>query len=749
MKHLVSAMLIAFTLAACGDEETTGPGQTLQPAVFSVVFTPASAALVSLGETVQLTANALDANGNTISGKTFTWSSSDQTIATVSSSGLVTAMANGSVTITAATDGVDGTAAIEVDQQAAQLAFAVEPTETIGTALIVPAVQVVIEDELGNLVANATSAVMVAIGTNPGGGVVVGLKTVSAAAGIASFGGLSINRVGTGYTLVATSANFSSATSAAFDILPFTVITADDMDDGTCDATHCSLREALNGANANPGTDMIEFNIPGVGPHTIQPLSALPWITDSAIIDGYTQSGASPNTNGPGLGSNAVLKIELDGSNAGVGASGLTIVGSGSTVKGLVINRFNAFGIWLNGTGGSVVRGNIVGTDMSGSIDLGNGSHGIFVNDESNVIGGTEFSARNVVSGNGGAGIRIEGILATGNRVFGNFIGTDLTGTLDVGNTGVGVRVNASNTTIGGTDPGARNLISGNDVSGVVIRANSSGTGVFGNFIGTDVTGMSALGNTFDGVHIRESFNNTIGGTDPGARNVLSGNGDDGIQLSVAATNNVVLGNFIGTAVKGTPGLGNGQHGVVIFGSNNTIGGSNAGARNVISGNGDAGIAIIVFTGSVNRNLVSGNSISSNARLGIDLGGAGGSNPSGDGVTPNDAGDGDTGANHLQNFPVLTSAVTGGNSIMIGGDLNSTAATEFRLELFANAACDPSGNGEGETFLGSTMVTTDGSGNAGFTVTLTATVAVGQFITATATDPNNNTSEFSQCTAVA
>ncbi len=115
---------------------------------------------------------------------------------------------------------------------------------------------------------------------------------------------------------------------------------------------------------------------------------------------------------------------------------------------------------------------------------------------------------------------------------------------------------------------------------------------------------------------------------------------------------------------------------------------------------------------------------------------------------PNDAGDADTGANNVQNFPVLTSVTSGSGSITMTGDLNSTATTDFRLEFFANAVCDPSGNGEGETLLGSTMVTTDGSGNASFMVTLPATVAVGQFITATATDPNNNTSEFSQCTTV-
>jgi hypothetical protein len=220
MKHLVSVMLIALTLAACGDEESTGPGQTTPPAVVSVVVTPASATLVSLGETVQLTASAQDASGNTISGKTFTWSSSDETIATVSTSGLVTAVVNGSVTITATSSGVNGTAAVDVNQVAAQLTFTVEPpTLAEATVPLTLAVEVMILDALGNAVTDATDAVTLAIGTNPSGGILLGTTTGSAVAGIASFSGLSIDRAGTGYTLVATAPNLSSATSATFTVV--------------------------------------------------------------------------------------------------------------------------------------------------------------------------------------------------------------------------------------------------------------------------------------------------------------------------------------------------------------------------------------------------------------------------------------------------------------------------------------------------------------------------------------------------
>jgi hypothetical protein len=244
-------------------------------------------------------------------------------------------------------------------------------------------------------------------------------------------------------------------------------------------------------------------------------------------------------------------------------------------------------------------------------------------------------------------------------------------------------------------------------------------------------------------VAIFDNANTTIGGATPGAGNVISGNGSAGIQIT-GAQETVVQGNFIGTDVTGTMDLGNDDYGVSITEFNvsinatdNTIGGTTPGASNVISNN-SAGV--LILSSSSTGNLVQGNSIFANTGLGIDL------DPFG--LTANDAGDGDTGANNLQNFPVLASAISSSGSISIAGDLNSTATTDFSLEFYASTACDASGNGEGQTFLGSTMVTTDGSGDTGFAVIFSATVAVGQFITATATDPNNNTSEFSQCMTV-
>jgi CSLREA domain-containing protein len=465
-----------------------------------------------------------------------------------------------------------------------------------------PAVQVAIQDALGNLVADATDAVTVAIGTNPGGGTLSGTATVNAVAGVGSFTDLTIDQVGTGYTLVANSGSLTSATSAAFDILDFTVNTTDDVDDGTCNATHCSLREAINAANVNAGTDgtdVIEFNIPGVGPHTIQPGFALPTISDPVVIDGTTE---------PDVVSTPI--IELDGSNAG-NVHGLTITGPNSTVRGLVINRFSLNGVEISGASavGNVIQGNFIGTDVTGSNALGNGLHGVsVVRAPGNTVGGTTSAARNVISGNGIFGVGIIFANATGNLVQGNFIGIDVTGTAAVGNGNSGVSVDdAPNNTVGGTAAGTRNIISGNDVDGVLIRNVATGNLVQGNFIGTDVTGTAPLGNASDGVHIILGANsNTIGGTTAAARNVISGNAANGVGINgIGTSGNLVQGNFIGTDVTGTAAIGNGNAGVLVGdAANNTIGGTTAGARNIIAGN----LEGVTFD-AAGGNLVQGNYI--------------------------------------------------------------------------------------------------------------------------------------------
>ena len=441
----------------------------------------------------------------------------------------------------------------------------------------------------------------------------------------------------------------------------------------TNDAGAGSLRQAILDANASAGLDTIDFTIPGTGPHTIQPASALPTITDPVVIDGNTQPGAGPNSNPITTGSNAVLMIELDGTSAGEDTNGLRIDAGSSTVRGLVINRFSQNGILIQTNGGNTIEGNLIGTDVTGTAKLGNRS-GVLIDSGSNTIGGTTPEARNVISGNLFRGVFISGGNATGNMVHGNFIGTGLGGAVSLPNV-TGVLITGPSNTVGRTTPEARNIISGNSAQGVRITGlSATGNLVQGNFIGTDVTGTLDVGNfTSEGVDIAAAAGNTIGGPVNGAGNVIAFNDKAGVR---------------------------------------------------------------VF--SSGRNAILGNSIFFNAGLGIDLGATG--------VMPNDPGDSDTGPNNLQNFPVLTSAASG--STTIEGALNSAPNTEFRLEFFSNSACDPSGHGEGETFLGATTVTTDGGGNVGFTVTLVNSATVGHFVTATATDPDGNTSEFSPCQVV-
>ncbi|MEW6130960.1 MAG: HYR domain-containing protein [Acidobacteriota bacterium] len=269
-----------------------------------------------------------------------------------------------------------------------------------------------------------------------------------------------------------------------------------------------------------------------------------------------------------------------------------------------------------------------------------------------------------------------------------------------------------------------------NRFNGNGIAISGNGNSIEGNFIGTSVSGSVAVGNTLDGIFI-SGAGNSIGGTTTAARNVISSN-RNGIQLFGApATGNQIRGNFIGTDAGGTLALGNSQNGVLINGAgSNAIGSAALNASNTIAFNGSNGVAVV----SGVSNAILSNAIFSNSSLGIDLGN--------NGVTPNDVGDADNGANNVQNFPVLTTANSAGGSTSIQGTFNSFPNGTFRIEFFSNNFSNPSGFGEGETFLGFTSVITDASGNASFNVTIPGSIAQGKVITATATDSANNTSEF-------
>ena len=466
--------------------------------------------------------------------------------------------------------------------------------------------------------------------------------------------------------------------------------------------------------------------------------------TGTRIIGNYVGLNATGDAR---IETNGIIGIRIESSNNRIGG---TNPGEGNVISG------NGIGIDFNQQGASsnIVQGNFIGTDKTGTVDLGNSTGINILRGSNNLIGGPSPAARNLISGNDSSGITIAGDNANpaeGNLIRGNYIGTNAAGTAALGN-GAGIVLAVRNVTVGGTTLGEGNLISGNGNSfgtdGIVI-GGSLGTGIVvqGNLIGTNAAGTAALGNTGNGILINGFVSGvTIGGASPGERNVIAANGQYGINLG-GTGGNVVKGNLIGTDATGTVNLRNTLSGINVASDNNVIGGTNPGEGNLIAFNGvdsnRSGIQIL--DGGATGNTIRGNSIFSNAGLGIDINDLG--------LTANDSCDSDTGANNRQNFPVLSAAVNGTGNIRVEGTLNSTASSTFTLDFYSNPACDTSGNGEGKTYLGSAMVMTAANCIAGFTgenaITLAnVTVPAGQFVTATATDAAGNTSEFSACITV-
>jgi Domain of unknown function DUF11/FG-GAP-like repeat/Putative binding domain, N-terminal len=637
-----------------------------------------------------------------------------------------------------------------------------------------------------------------------------------------------------------------------------------------------SLRAAMFNANYTTGPAEVVFNIPttdpGYNPATgtflFQPLSqqppgadnvnALPSIYNTVIIDGYTQPGASPNT--AANADNAKILIQIDGGKATTpGGTGLSpFDDTGSTFRGLdftgwtnaqVSNDTASGGEGIEAGGvGDYIEGNFFGTDPTGTLaaDPKTGKNysnriGVFADagpafgntGGGTVIGGTTPGARNILSNNGVGGIlflstalqgRLEGnfigldasgakalpntddgagsngptiviggtlagdgnvISANGTNVDfnditnggqasnsmaqGNLIGTDATGTISVskvGGNGVSITYGPTDETIGGTTPAARNVISGN-YYGVVIENDTTGNFVQGNFIGTDFTGTLPIGNTQQGFYQTQTdsnstapINTVLGGATAGAGNLISGNVLDGVSISGtvadsegALQGSTILGNYIGTDVTGTKAVPNGATGISLLAgaTNNVIGGTVPSEGNVISYNTSHGVLIDSAsngTGNGNNtvgntiqnnggtgvrinsgvnNLISRNSIYQNGALGIELGTAGKNLNTTCNAT-------NTGPNNSQNAPVLTGsattsafytatatdpngntsefsnavkvALTSGNMLDLVGSFNSVASTTYTIEFFSSPTDDPSGYGQGQTYIGSTQVTT-------------------------------------------
>lgn len=519
----------------------------------------------------------------------------------------------------------------------------------------------------------------------------------------------------------------------------------------------------------------------------ITPQSALPFIMrNNLMIDGTTQTSQQGNTNlyGP--------EILLDGEHLYGSDFAFHIYNSnGVTIKGFIIGRFTA-GIHISGSNSenNIIVGNYIGCNYNATDTLSN-TYGIEIlpGPHNNIIGGNNPADRNIISGNNHVGIRFEG--SNSNSIKGNYIGLNRTGDAAIRNyDGISIEAASKYNIVGGYTIAERNYISGNDAYGIVFYSiGTSYNIVAGNYIGTDISGSLPVPNTYGVLFDGGSNYNTLGGRVVGAGNLLSGNSGYGVFLYNPGTQkDTVIGNLIGTNWSGTVALpnangividgpsynhiidsnvisGNSQMGISIHiggtdsnliirnkigtdisgtqplpnaldgiriaeGPRNNIIGGSPDKGNIIAYNGGNGITIM--TNGDYYNKISANSIHHNGGLGIDL------YPIG--VTANDANDSDTGPNMLMNYPVITHAAYNelSGNYEISGYLDTPLPEYSIIEIFESDD-DPSGHGEGQHFL--THVTPDASGN--FNVIIVSGIWGGNHITATATDSSGNTSEFS------
>jgi hypothetical protein len=437
-----------------------------------------------------------------------------------------------------------------------------------------------------------------------------------------------------------------------------------------------------------------------------------------------------------------------------IGNASNNVIGGDTAAARNVISGNSSKGVAIAGSAaGNAVKGNYIGTDAAGTAALPNGT-GVEILSANNVVGGLAL-APGVAPGNVIAGqptnLQVNG---SGALVQGNLIGLDATGLSGFAGSNFGIVCFAENVVIGGTQDSARNVISGVN-TGVYIDGFGAAV-IQGNFIGTTLWGLTPLGNVL-GINVA-GRGSQIGGTAAGAGNVISGNRQGVLLRSGVST---VQGNLIGTDSSGAAPLPNSETGIYIDGaangsafgaSNSVIGGTAAGAGNRIAFNGRSGIAVGPYPTQgffSTGNRLRGNSIFSNGLLGIDLVASAAPNSlDADGPSPNDVGDTDTGPNRMQNAPTLLTADAAGGTAAVSGRLDSAPNQTFAVDIFANSSCDPSGYGEGQTYLGSTQATTDASGVATFSASFMTPSEPGQVMTATSTDAAGNTSEFSACLAV-
>jgi len=554
-----------------------------------------------------------------------------------------------------------------------------------------------------------------------------------------------------------------------------------------------SLRAAITSVNSTSGgPHNIKFNIPltdggfnsQTGVWTISLTSPLSYIMKAGtVIDGTTQTAFVGNTNADGP------EIMLDG-NGTVDYGFFVINVPDVVIKGFIISDF-IYGIQVSGNAATntIIKGNYIGVNYNATDSLPN-YIGIEISGEAyaNIVGGTNPEDRNIISGNSHIGLRL--LQSNSNIVKGNYVGLDRTGNLAIKNyDGISLEGLTQYNIIGGYTPEDRNFVSGNDAYGIpMIGGDTRHNKIIGNYIGTNVQGTAAVPNTYGVLFDDGSRYNEVGGYEAGAGNLISGNSGYGVFIyNLGTTENVVIGNYIGTDKTGLSAIPNGN-GIVVDGvpkkhliDSNVISGNlqqgiaihvagtdshkitrnkigtdatglnplpNGGdgiriaegchwniigiapdSGNVIAYNGGNGVT--VMTANDLYNTISGNSIYNNTGLGIDL--------YFPGPNANDPGDTDTGPNMGMNYPVIQNAVYNqiSGETTVTGTLDTQNPQKAKVELFLSDSY-PSGYGQGKIYLCSTIPISDGS----FSVSFNHPLSLSK-LCATATDSSGNTSEFS------
>ena len=531
----------------------------------------------------------------------------------------------------------------------------------------------------------------------------------------------------------------AAATSATFTVTSSGDAPDSNQGDGVCaTSSGCTLRAAITEANLRAGPDTIQFNIPGSGPAQIVITSRLPTINDTTgptTIDGYTQPGATVNTDQ--LTSNASIRIEVRGSSTTVDA--LFITTAGNVVRGVAMYNLRLI-IALQGSAArnNAIVGNYLGTNSAGTFASGYVENGqaVYIDQGAafNSIGEPTLAGRNVIAGNGNNAIRTWHDLSDHNVIQNNLIGLGRSGQpLRNGAHGIDINAGSSYNVIGGSGPLERNVISANFGEGIEFSHGTMTVSnvAVGNFIGTDVTGNGGAanyGNGLHGVHIEDgTINNTVSGNVIGNSGWMTNAPGSGVAILGRFTaGNRVYDNRIGVGLTGQP-IPNQEFGVVIYyhAAWNEIGPNNVIANNPVG--------IEVGAHPNKYNTITRNSIYGNSVLGINL-------QAGTQVSLNDGtADTDDGANTMLNFPILSAASMSA--------VSGQACAGCTVEIFVadRLATDVGGGnyGQGRTFVGSGLA----AGNGTFSISVTG-VAVGNHVTATATDSQGNTSEFSLNVAV-